>query len=141
MKLNPDCVRDVMIALEDGLSVEREPDRFTFISMNTSNVANILNADGPVYTSNEIAYVLLQLEEDGYIVTTARTICDDNRRHFDPKDVVYLTPKGHSFVSKLRDGEGWEKTKKIAGAVGGISLSVIEAISSGIASAIIEKMV
>lgn len=47
--------------------------------------------------------------------------------------------RGFSPPAPYKSDKSWKKIKKILAPLGGVSLSVIEAIASGVSSAIIEK--
>lgn len=132
MKLNPDCVKDVMIFLEDNLGIERN--RFREVSF-----LSIWKNFSDQYTEDDLLYSLFQLEKSGYIVADFSEDIVYNK--FTLSDVLYITPKGHDLISSTKTKGAWPATKKILSSLGSVSLSVIEAISSGVASSIIETMV
>lgn len=136
MKLNPDCVRDVMLALEEitGINYGRI---YRFAGVNCRSLSSRFKG---VYDEGEIAYTLIQLAESNYIKMSFQ--CDGNHLTVDMGNILYVTPKGHEFISQIQDKERW--TTKIKPAVrlfGNVSLSVIEAISKGAANAALDKII
>lgn len=136
MKLNPDCVRDVMLVLEEitGINYDRI---YRFIGVNCRSLSSRFKG---VYDEGEIAYTLIQLAESNYIKMSFQ--CDGNYLTVDMGNILYVTPKGHEFISQIQDKERW--TTKIKPAVrlfGNVSLSVIEAISKGAANAALDKII
>lgn len=132
MKLNPDCVRDVMIYLEDNLGIERN--RFKYVEL-----TSILKNFSDKYEKEDLLYSMFQLTKSGYIVTDFSENIVYNK--FSISNVLYITPTGHNFISSSKTKNVWPVAKKILGSLGSVSLSVIESVSSGIASSIIEEMI
>lgn len=137
MKLNPDCIRDVMICLENATGTRPEHPYY-FREVN----ARSLMQYGPIgekYGYHEVVYTLIQLAESKYI--SMEFDCDNDRLSLNMGNVLYLTPKGHEFVAAMHDETIW--TKKVLPALkslGSVSLSIVEALASGATSAIIERL-
>lgn len=141
MKLNPDCIRDIMLFCE----------KYTYIK--TDEVGNLLVASYHVlyasemrklpplnsYDAGELIYHIIQLVESGYLASDFRFDPLENFRHGDTPKIYYVTPKGHEFIASIEEKKNWAKTKKVLGAIGSVSLSVIETISKGVATVVIEK--
>lgn len=133
MKLNPDCIRDLMLTLEE-ITCINVGSRYTFRGVNCESLAHkFLNA----YEESEIAYTPIQLSESGYIEMPFK--CDNKIRVVEMGNILYVTPKGHELISNMKAEGNWDKIKKILAPMGGVSLAVIEAISSGITGALIAK--
>lgn len=130
MKLNYDCVREVMLCLEAEPYIKLNEDGdvyFDFLSL--QNIC----AKIPHFTKEDVYYALFNLEQAGYI----------NTSELDASDVVYefcvnyITYPGHEFLESIKEPSVWEKTKSVAAKAGATSLSII----SQIASEIIVKLV
>ena len=130
MRLNMDCLRDTLLALEDG-------QRFYVIDENTV-AKDYLDLEEvcalvPKYDKAEVFYALQNLDQAGMIDMTAKWTngfvyyCSIN-------DVLY---EGHQFADKIRDEARWGKLKKGLSTVRDYSLSAIEAIAEGMTSAAI----
>ena len=120
MLLNPDCVRDVLLAVE-GCEFEE------YLNLDK------LSAKLPEYSQEDLWYTCLKLEEGGYL----NLVTVDPMRSYRPgiKCIVDLTFKGHEFLNSVRDSARWKKLKTIAGGIKDYSLSAIQAIAEGMTAA------
>ena len=122
MKLNPDCVRDILMECEEKCTTTR-------------GIKFIWNQpfirDERCYSSEETSYHLRQCELNGYFFRTSK---DLDRNFY----VVDLSPKAHEFLANIRSNDNWEKTKKIAFGIGSISLSTLSSIASNVISAAVK---
>lgn len=139
MKLNHDCIRDVMIYIENNCIYE--DDSRGNRSIHSRAFYEIIHDEklSSRYTEDEIRYVVAQLYfEDMVIATmTPETL---NFRQF---DVDSLSFKGHEFLDNIKDDTIWKKTKKFVGErLNSASLAIIgnvagklalEALTSGAA--------
>lgn len=123
MKLNPDCIRDILITVETFTTLS-EPVRFDpgFIQPPASN-----------YPDNEVLYHVKQCELSGFFGEETHWFLNGGCM------VHYLSPTGHQFLSDIRSDNNWNKTKEIAKNVGADSLSVIKDIAAGVVSSMIQK--
>ena len=122
MKLNPDCIRNILFAIED-LS---KPNSL-LISTQLAETEYLKK-----YSYDEIIYHLQQLDWSGYIVTP-----DKNKTLDGMFFVNDLSPAGHEFISDVRQDTNWNKVKSISKEVGSETLSSIKSIAENvIASAI-----
>lgn len=131
MKLNTDCIREVMLQVEkehiftvtdDGLIV-----RYCF-------PADTLYEKLPQFTKEEIFYTVFNLEQAGYLDVDIQWAgggivfnCTIN----------HMTYAGHEFLDRIRDPKHWSVIKGGLSAVRNYSLDAINAIASGITSAAI----
>lgn len=120
MKLNPDCVRDVL------LLTENETGYCKYLMVTRGNCLQLI----PGYTADEILYHITQCENFNFIKANnslgAVTIKD-------------LTPKGHIFLENIRNDNNWSATKKVASKVGSFSLDVLSNIAASIVTTLISK--
>lgn len=114
MKLNPDCVRDILLAVEDTVDYYK---LFEYI------VSDNVHAKLQRYTHDEIVYHVHQCMLAGFIHG-----CDINLTgaYITIED---LTPAGHEFLANVRKNQIWEKVKGIASEVGTNSLSSLAEIA------------
>ena len=121
MKLNPDCMRDVMLAVEAapfGAHItERE-----------------LSAWLPQWSAEDIMYSCIQLGKVQYLEV-------EEKRYISSRGVVVhdLTPQGHLALNNIRKDTIWNKAKAIAlkaGKAGIVALVDIakDVVASGIIS-------
>lgn len=70
MKLNPDCLRDIMLLVEDRISVETAVEnpnglrKFSYVS-----IPCLVRLLPDSYSKEEIIYHVVQLSESGYLKT------------------------------------------------------------------------
>ena len=140
MKLNPECIRDVMLVLEEKLSLTHGPKGYYFNSMYPSCIAGILR--DKEYMLYDVMYSVLQLTESGYIVTSNPDVCNRIHGYFDPGKILYITPKGHEFIATISNEDTWKKkTSIVLGKLGSVSLSVIESVAKGFSSAVVDGII
>lgn len=120
MRLNPDCVRDVLLAIESAEFGEH---------ISTSTLHRSLSQ----YTEDEIEYTCLILSDGNFLQVT--TIQLPGQEMPGIKSIIRLTFQGHELIAKIRDPERWPKLKKAVSAVRDYSLSALEAIANGATSA------
>lgn len=123
MRLNPDCIRDILFAIED-LSMPNS--LMTSIQLSKTKFLN-------KYSNDEILYHLQQLDWSGYIVTPNRHKTLDGM--FFVND---LSPAGHEFISDIRKDTNWNKVKSISKEVGSETLTSIKSIAEGVISSAIK---
>lgn len=130
MKLNPDCIRAVLLELERELVYTENNDGLierNFITLDELNGLMIR------YSKEDIFYSLSNLEQAGHINMLTRWA--DNAVCL---CLIYdLTFQGHEFLDKIRDDQSWSKVKGGAAAIRNYSLDAINAIANGVASAAI----
>lgn len=134
MKLDPECVRDILLFLE--------------------SVPNyIVNSEGAVensgiwfaqicdqlsqYSKEDIYYTLSKLEDGGYINMTSQWagnglyMCCVN----------YITFQGHEFLDAIRPDTVWEKTISTAEKIGNLGLKMLGKIAEGVTTACIKEII
>lgn len=121
MKLNKDCVRDLMLYVEDNLSFGSQLD-----------VSQIDNLD---YSTEDISYTALKLYEAGYINALISDYIDGSSYIL----IQSITWSGHKFLDNIRDGKIWSTTKSIASKFSSVSISMIENIASQVITNLINK--
>ena len=122
MKLNPDCIREVLIKTED-------------IKLNGDLSFNDLCEAIPDFTPDEITYTCLKLKEAGYLI--AMTYGANN--NFSVPVVFDLTYTGHEFLQDIRSSKTWKTVKTTAGKIGSFSLKTLSQIAAGIIQAMITQ--
>lgn len=85
MKLNHNCVRDMLLFLEKELYDK------------PLKIQNIANSFEKIYTEDEIVYTFQKLEEAKFIVTSSDKVCNKHSL------VKTITWKGHNFLDNIRD--------------------------------------
>ena len=115
MKLNPNCIRAVLIA------VESHCDFFTSAEYKVEDPFPELSG----YSHSEILYHIRQCEESGLIQSVHYY---DGGKH---TDIADLTPLGHEFLANIRSNAIW---KKVLSKGTGASLSILMELAKNMAS-------
>lgn len=122
MKLNNDCVRDLMLYIEERV------DLYDSVSIKDINLNN--------YSLDEMIYTTSKLHEAGYI--NARI--EQDFEVFDA-DIFSLTWNGHKFLDNIRDNNVWKTTKGIVSKFSSVSLGIIENVSAQVITNIITQQI
>lgn len=115
MKLNHDCVRDVMIALEKHLTLDNiiYYEKFTTFEETKS------------YSIDDIIYSLLKLREAGFIHSN-NNVSDNRPQPF----VTGITYEGHNFLDNVRDNTVWKNAKEKAfSTVSSVSIAIVNQVA------------
>ena len=121
MKLNPDCIRDILFAIEEKTSMK------TLFYLDEDNCHTIF----PNYDLDTVLYHLRQCDMYGYLYNSSLS-CTGSCT------VVDLTPKAHEFIN-IRKDTNWNKTKEIAGKVGSFSLNALSQIATNVITSLINS--
>lgn len=123
MKLNPDCIRDILLTVEDTTDSTK-----MFEYQSDKEKPSKLKK----YDHNELMYHIRQCSLSGFF-TALQT--------YDGDDFVIigdLSPKGHEFLANIRQDNIWNNTKIIAGKVGSKSLDALIQIASNVVTELIK---
>ncbi len=110
----------------------------------SASLNKILSDEGirVTYSWEEVTYSVFQLIEDGYIVSNCNPTERKLHHELEIGDILYITPKGHKFISSINNKEAWTtKISPFFSKLGSVSLSVIEATASGVTSAMLDKYI
>lgn len=122
MRLNPDCVRDILLLVEKNTNFKAK-----FRYDNSRHYEEM-----EPYTLNEFFYHVKQCELAGLIYGVKCFTMNG-------LEIKDLTPDGHQFLANIRSDNNWNKTKEIAKNVGSSSLDAIKQISIGVVSELIKS--
>lgn len=122
MKLDPDCLRDILLLVEEKSSFEGMISSSDFINSDLNNK----------YGTEKIFYHIKQAEMSNLITKVEWMMGSD----FLFSD---LTPEGHKFINDIRNDQNWKKTKSVAKSIGSFSLDALKSIASGVITAAIKK--
>jgi len=126
MRLNPDCVRAILLAVEEATDVETGLYYTAGPDEDDENAPTVLAG----YTDNEIRYHINQCDLAGFF-TDCNQYVNGNCLIMD------LSPIGHEFLANIREESNWEKVKNISTKAGSKSLKAM----SQIATAVIEGLI
>lgn len=120
MKLNVECMRDVLMELEQA-------------SYNESVRIQYLHEKLSEYSQDEIDYTIIKLEEAGFVDAVIANY-NNGKIVLVIDDITYA---GHQFLANIQETKIWEKVKKTAADVGSFSVNTL----SQIASAVVAQMI
>lgn len=126
MKLNQDCVRDILLELEKKLD------------LNTQLFKNdlLMFSSYEKYGEKDFFYTLLKLTEAGYL--NAKITAGANNPVFSV-NISSISWEGHKFLDSVRDNEVWKQTKSIISKFSSVSITTIENIASNVITQLISK--
>lgn len=119
MKLNPNCIRDVLLYLEENLTITPELELKPLILGQIEK--------GLPYSKEELANVLLILGEAGFI-KEAHNLDGGNKIY--QMSVRRITYSGYQFIETVRPKSVWEQTQYVLKQLGSFSLQLIKDIST-----------
>lgn len=121
MRLNPDCMRDVLLVVEDHLPLND--------SLPMTDLISLL----PNYSEDELTYTCLKLKEGGFLNIFDIPV----NRGFIVYEIQQLTYEGHQFLENIRDQSTWNKVKQKLPLLGSSSVQAIMSVASQV---ILEKL-
>ncbi|EUJ27768.1 Uncharacterised protein [Listeria grayi] len=114
MKLNPDCVKDVLLSIEENVGLEEH----------LRNINELKLSD--LYSDEDITYTLLKLDEANFIHFSHTS----GSNSFYSLSIGNMTYEGHNFLDTVRDPSRWEKVKQKAASVGGVSIPILQQLGA-----------
>lgn len=124
MRLNPDCLRDLLLELENdtnGFNIIS----YTFVITDTEVVSADFKCSDK-YSANEIYYHLKQCEYSGFFIRPSWYLSSKF-------SILDISPEAHKFIENIRSQSTWEKVKSIAAKVGSFSIEVLKQIATSLA--------
>lgn len=122
MKLNPDCLRDILLYIEDVTDLDHP------LSIDPYDIPDELSS----YSKSEIMYHIKQAQLSDLILVSSEYVDGGCL-------IRYLLPEGHQFISNIREESNWNKTKNIAKSIGSNSLDAIKQIATGVVTSLIQS--
>lgn len=121
MKLNQDCIRDILLYIEEN----------TPRTLNLIDIPDIYNALIDNYSSDEILYHIKLIDEAGFISNVQYT--------FDGGCLERLSWNGHQYLISIKDKTIWEKLKDGTVDISCMSLDVLGQIAKELTLSIAKK--
>lgn len=121
MKLNHDCVRKLMLVLEDNLEIGDIID------------ASTISIDD--FSESEILYSALKLHEANFISGKVINDLSDNNNIL----INGITWEGHKFLDTIRDNKVWSHTKTVLSKVSSSSITFASTVASQVLTNIISQ--
>lgn len=122
MKLNHECVRDLLLYIEENLSFGEE------LQVNCLKLKN--------YSIEELLYTSQKLEEAEYIKCSNSFYADDD---YPVILVTSISYKGHQFLDTVRDNQVWSKTKGILGFLKSASIEITSETAAKVINHLIDQ--
>ena len=117
MKLNEDCVRDLLLCLEENLTLN------SCGGFNKLYFNKITAIDGLTkYTPEDIFYTICTLKDAGFIDATIIYTMGNKAHTCYVENITYA---GHEFLKNISSSKVWKAVKAIALKTGGASLSIL----------------
>lgn len=124
MKLNYDCIRDLLLTIE-----EKADDS----SFDSSEIEEFATEYG--YELNVVIYHIQRLKEAEFIEATISYGSNEIYNYY----IDYITWDGHQFIDAIRPKTVWETTTKVSKELGVSTISSLSQIASNVVSQIISK--
>ena len=121
MKLNQDCIRDLLLYLEENLKLN------DYLSISNISLKN--------YSSEELLYTADKLYEAGYLKCSRKVYDNTDLMIF----VSSITYSGHQFLDNIRDDKVFAKTKSILSGFKSISIDIISETASKVITNLINQ--
>jgi len=125
MKLNHDCVRSVL------LDIEEKHKMGIFLTMEDF----IEDSHSSKFSKEDITYSIFKLDEAKFTNTTLT---------WNSGEIVYfstgsLTWEGHKFLDNIRDNGVWKDTKGVLSKFSSTSISIVSDVASSVILKLVEK--
>ena len=124
MRLNPDCIRDILFYVEENTGYSEMIPFYTNLERFNIKLKND-------YPADVILYHLELCEEYGYLRIYSHTMGAIN--------VKRLSVSGHEFLENIRQDTNWNKTKEVAKSAGSTSIEILSDVASNLITALISK--
>lgn len=134
MRLNPDCVRDTLIYLEENLTIDYTTKTFTTIK--TSDLVEKIMLQHTAYDAEDIWYAIYNLQQIEYIEGKFVNV-GNYKMMF--SEIENITWDGHQFLNTIRPQSIWEATKSGAAKIGITSLYALSTIATQVSDAIVTR--
>lgn len=123
MKINEDCIRDIMKLLVDDLVIFVDKKKVELGKLSIYDISSCLKN----YKIEDICYSIMLLSQIKYIKGIG--LDDINGRMISSIYVNEVTYDGQSFYESIKPDTIWNKTKTIVGNVGVHTLEFIESVA------------
>ena len=121
MKLNQDCIRDLLLYLEENLKIN------DYLSISNIALKN--------YSSEELLYTADKLCEAGYLKCSRKVYDNTDLMIF----VSSITYTGHQFLDNIRDDKVFAKTKSVLSSFKSVSIEIISETASKVVTNLINQ--
>ncbi|AGC90932.1 MULTISPECIES: DUF2513 domain-containing protein [Bacillati] len=115
MKLNHDCIRDLLLEIE-----EKKPFETMLVTYNFQDYEVYKN-----YNFKELMYCLSKLNEAG-ILDARVDIANNNINYYQIGNITFY---GHEFLDNIRDDETWNEVKRVAKQTSSMSVTLLSRLA------------
>lgn len=124
MRLNHDCIRSVLLYVEESVSYELISSGKTKI---VSVILNDLYDSLPEYHQEDIWYTVLKLFEGKYV--EGWKIPKENNNKMSMCRIEGLTLKGHELIDNIRSESIWNEAKKRTSKMASVSIDILSKVA------------
>lgn len=121
MKLNHDCVRDLLLYIEENATL--------------NSYINLDNLNLEPYSKDDLFYTAVKLNEAEFIKADIEKFMYGAMSIY----IYEITWNGHQFLDNIRPKSAWDKTKSVTKSIGGASLNVMADIAVKVITSIINQ--
>lgn len=137
MKLDKNCIRTVLLYIEDHCIFEN--DKLGEKRMHIVDSHELIKASElSEYNEDNIKYTIVKLLEGDYI--KGSLIPENSSFNFQIVQITQLTLRGHDLLDNIRPEPVWNKTKGILHKVGDFSLSIMSQVAGETMAAYTKSM-
>lgn len=126
MKLNKDCVRDLLLYLEDNLTLN------SILEIDCYSNESFLNN----YSIDDLRYTTLKLAEGNFLNINIENFIDADVPFISIKSITY---NGHKLLDNIRDNKVWSKTKNVLSKLESVSIDIISETASKVLISLINS--
>lgn len=126
MKLNPDCIRDVLLYLEENLTIDGK----VFVPVTLKTLQENLTG----YSKEDVLYSVYNLNQIRFIEGKINDVHDMKLMFCDIENITY---NGHQFLNTIRPETIWQATKRGASKLGLMSMHALSTIAMEIAKSVV----
>lgn len=124
MRLNEDCVRDVLKYFLENLSIKIDDTRGDFGKV---TMLEVMKAFENVYSKEDVWYTIYNLSQGRFIESD--DIRKQSRNGFAFVEIYNVTHRGHQFYETIQPEPIWNKTKSVISKIGVHTLGFIEEVA------------
>lgn len=140
MKLNLDCVRSILLCVEDNTGLRTRcifvdsyrDSKLATMGMKTQKQMDYQKELLEEYDIDELMYHVKYCIE-------ADLIAEVQGSSLYLRQIADLTPKGHNFLANIRDNSVWGGVKSVAAKIGSKSLDAVTQIASNVVAELIKS--
>ncbi|MGO5075220.1 DUF2513 domain-containing protein [Clostridium sporogenes] len=122
MRLNHDCIRDILLYVEENITYDIE----------SVDVENLISKFSSKYDKDTINYHIRQIGNASLVEEVFYS--EDS-----PELISDLTWEGHEYVNNIRDSKVWAKLKDLTKNLASVSLSVLIQKAPDIVNSLLPK--